>query len=407
MSGVKINSVYKPLYTSDKRYFLVTGGRGSLKSSTVHDYISRLTFEEGHGILFTRYTMTSAEKSIIPEFIQTLERNGSEQFFHVTKNKITNIITGSFILFSGIKTSSGNQTANLKSIAGITTWVIEEGEDFDDAKAFDTIDDSIRCNDMPNRVIWVQNPSTREHFIYKRWIENTNSQIKIEGFDVTVSTHPDVEHIHTTFRIAEQNEYLSESFIKKANNHKANNPKWYYHNYIGGWLEKAEGVILTNWKEGEFDDTLAYDFGLDFGVEDPDAMVKVAVDKKRKLVYAKEVVYKSGQSSKDLINAFNSYVTKDELILADYGSKKSIFDIRDEGYNIVECYKDKIVDRIKNIMKYTIIVSPCSHNLKRELNLWAWNDKRSDTPIDKHNHAIDAMFYGFNEFQYESETFFI
>lgn len=407
MGGIKINSVYKPLYTSKKRYFLVTGGRGSLKSSTVHDYISRLTFERGHGILFTRYTMTSAEKSIIPEFIETLERNNTTKYFHVTKNKITNLATGSFILFSGIKTSSGDQTANLKSVSGITTWVIEEGEDFNDPKAFDKIDDSVRSNLMPNRVIWIQNPSTREHFIYKRWIEKNNKQIDVEGFKVTVSTHPDVEHIHTTFRIAEKNNYLSKSFIDKANKAKENNPSWYYHNYIGGWLEKAKGVILENWREGEFDNTLPYVYGLDFGVEDPDAMVKVAIDKKLKLVYVDEIIYKNGNSYEDLKGTLDEKVSKDDLIMGDYGEKRSIIQLAEDGFNIVNCYKDLIKDRIKNIRSYTIVVTPDSKNIKRELNLWRWNDKRSDTPVDKDNHSIDAFFYGFNELFYNGgDAFF-
>ena len=111
-----INKDYQPLYTSKKRYFLITGGRGSLKSTSVHDFISRLTFEEGHGILFLRYTMTSAEKSIIPEFKEAIQRNNSYNLFHIKGDRITNIKTGSFILFAGIKTSSGNQTANLNTI---------------------------------------------------------------------------------------------------------------------------------------------------------------------------------------------------------------------------------------------------------------------------------------------------
>lgn len=420
----KINEIFKPLYTSDKRYYLLTGGRGSLKSSTTHDFIARLSFEKGHGILFTRYTMKSAETSIIPEFKKTLDRNGMTGMFHVTKNKAVNLLTGSFILFSGIKTSSGDQTANLKSISGITTWVIEEGEDFTDEKAFDTIDDSIRESGIQNRVIWIQNPSTREHFIYKRFIESNNKQIDVEGFKVTVSNDPKVEHIHTTYRIAEKNGYLNESFLDKANSAKEKVDKlaskedkeakkqevkqnsWYYHNYIGGWLEKAEGVIITNWEEGEFNDTLPYVYGLDFGVEDPDAMVKIAVDKKRKKIYVDEMHYENGSSSEELIKAISQFATKDELILADYGEKRSILNLQDAGYNAVNCYKDKIKDRIKNTRSYTFIVTPRSHNVKREFNLWAWNDKRSDTPKDENNHSIDAIFYGYNEFHYKQEAFF-
>ena len=164
----QINEAYKPLYTSKKRYFLVTGGRGSLKSTSVHDFISRLTFEKGHGVLFLRYTMTSAEKSIIPEFKEAIQRNNSYKLFQFRGDRVTNLKTGSFIMFAGVKTSSGNQTATLKSIPGLTTMVIDEGEEFTDEKTFDTIDDSIRSNDAVNRILWIMNPTTPEHFIYKR-----------------------------------------------------------------------------------------------------------------------------------------------------------------------------------------------------------------------------------------------
>ena len=54
MIKFKIDDIFKPLYTSKKRYFFLTGGRGSTKTFSVHDYIVKLTYEKGHGILFTR-----------------------------------------------------------------------------------------------------------------------------------------------------------------------------------------------------------------------------------------------------------------------------------------------------------------------------------------------------------------
>ena len=67
-----INIAFQPLYDSDKRYFFITGGRGSLKSHSLHDYILKLTYQKNHGILFTRWTMTSARDSIIPEFKEAI-----------------------------------------------------------------------------------------------------------------------------------------------------------------------------------------------------------------------------------------------------------------------------------------------------------------------------------------------
>lgn len=405
MGVVSINKVYKPLYTTDKRYILVTGGRGSLKSTTVHDFICRLTYQMGQGILFTRYTMTSATKSIIPEFIETLKRNGSENNFHVTKDKITNLTTGSFIIFSGIKTSSGNQTANLKSLANITTWVIEEGEDFDDEKAFDTIDDSIRSNAMQNRVIWIQNPSTKEHFIYKRWIENSSKQIDVEGWKVTVSNHKDVEHIHTTYKIAEH--FLSKSFLNKANDAKNNNPKWYYHNYIGGWLEKPEGVIFENWIEGDFDESLPYVWGMDFGyTNDPTTLVKVAKDKNN--IYVKEYCYSTGLSTSDISKLLTNTVRENDDIIADNAEPRLIAELQADRHRVFPCIKgkDSVLNGIAQMQDYTIVVDKSSNNIKKELNNYRWHDK-INKPVDDYNHSIDAIRYAFDELTRKTELFFI
>ena len=101
---------------NDTRYFVVTGGRGSGKSFAVNTFLAFLTMEKGHKILFTRYTMVSAATSIIPEFLEKLELFGIAKHFRITKDEILNTATGSSIIFKGIKTSSGNQTAALKSL---------------------------------------------------------------------------------------------------------------------------------------------------------------------------------------------------------------------------------------------------------------------------------------------------
>lgn len=116
---IQVQPAYKPLYENeDKFIILVTGGRGSAKSFNVSTFLERLSFEEGHKMLFCRYTMSSAEISVISEFNEKIELDNTEEHFRVTKNEIVNKYSGSEILFRGIKTSSGKQTAKLKSIQG-------------------------------------------------------------------------------------------------------------------------------------------------------------------------------------------------------------------------------------------------------------------------------------------------
>lgn len=414
MGVTKLNKAFKPLYTSKKRYFLLTGGRGSLKTSTVHDFVLRLTYQKGHGILFTRYTMTSAEKSIIPEFKLIANRINADPNFIITKNKAVNKLTGSFIYFSGIKTSSGDQTANLKSISGITTWVIEEGEDFRDEKTFETIDDSIRSILHQNRVIWIQNPTTKEHFIYKKWIQPNSKKEVHHGYDVTVSNLDTIEHIHTTYHKAVELNYLAQSWVDKADlaqkeveykllsassdseTYEIKHTSHYYYNYIGGWLEKAEGVIFTNWTEGVFNNDLPVKYGLDFGyTNDPTALVKVAIDEKRKVIYAKEELYKTRLSTNDIIDSLSSRLNRRDLIKGDSAEPRLIAEIKSSGFNIKPCVKgaDSVRAGIKHLKNYQLIIDPNSQNLKTELNNYVWNDKRSGSPVDDYNHLIDALRY--------------
>jgi len=118
---IALHPKYQTLFNSDSRYFVITGGRGSGKSFAVNTFLPLLTYERNTKTLFTRYTMSSAEMSIIPEFREKLSIMGVEDQFAITKTEIRNKLTGSSIYFSGIKTASGDQTAKLKSIQGVNT----------------------------------------------------------------------------------------------------------------------------------------------------------------------------------------------------------------------------------------------------------------------------------------------
>jgi phage terminase large subunit len=183
--------------------------------------------QPGHVILFTRWTMVSAHISIIPEFKEKIELLHKENHFEITASEIINKTTGSKILFRGIKTSQGTATANLKSIQGVTTFVVDEGEELPEYGIFEKIDLSIRAKNKPNRVIIVMNPSNKQHWIYKQFA------IAIHREDCT--------YIHTTWQDNKDN--LSESFIDQAIRTQELNPARYKHIFEGEWLDEAEGLL--------------------------------------------------------------------------------------------------------------------------------------------------------------------
>lgn len=240
---IRSNPVFKPLYTTKKRYIIITGGRGGAKSFEVNTFLTLLTYEAFQRILFTRWTMKSAEISIIPEFTSKADLLEVPHDFKTNKTNVINLTTGNYILFRGVKTSSGNQTANLKSLPDISTWAQEEGEEFVSEDNFDTIDLSIRTKRAQNRVIWVMNPSDKDHFIYRRFFQNTCKIVNYDGIPVEISTHPDVCHIHTTYLDAL--EHLSDSVIKNMRRAKVEAPLTYAHKIIGQWSDSAEGSLYS------------------------------------------------------------------------------------------------------------------------------------------------------------------
>jgi phage terminase large subunit len=381
---IKLHPAYQPLFREkEKRYFMLTGGRGSGKSFALALFLCSLSTEEKQVILYTRFTLTSAHISIIPEFIDKIEALGLSDQFEISKSEIIHKITGSRIIFRGIRTSSGNQTAALKSIQGVTTWVLDEGEEMPDEATFDKIDESVREKGIQNRIIVALNPAHTSHWIYRRWFERGQQE--------------DTCYIHTTYKHNVKN--LSQSFLDRAESVRLANEKKYQHRFLGEWMNAAEGVVFDNWTTGEFDDTLALQcYGQDYGFsDDPTTLVKVAVDKKKKILYLHDCFALPGLST-GKIAELNKKYAEHELIIADSAEPRLIDELQKEHHiNIKGAEKGpgSITAGITSMQDYDMVVTPESYNLIKELRNYVYLDKGSKVYIDDYNHSIDAARYAF------------
>jgi phage terminase large subunit len=385
---INLNPKYKALFKSQERYHIISGGRGSGKSYGVNTMLLLLTFESDHTILFTRYTMASAHISIIPEFLEKIEVMGMEDDFEITKTQITNKRSGSKIIFRGLRTSSGDQSASLKSLQGITTWVLEEAEELNDQSVFDKIDLSVRSNKHQNRIVLILNPATKEHWIYKKFFETRG----IEGG--TNGIFGDTAYIHTTYLDNLGN--LPQSNIDALEAEKYTNPGKYNHIVLGGWLDKAEGVVFTNWSFGDFNpDGLQVTFGQDYGFStDPSTLVGVAIDKRKRIIYVKEYLYQTGLTTSDLAT-INLEACNRSLIVGDSSEPRLIQELSNRGCNIRGAKKGpgSISGGISLIQDYKIVLDPSSKNVAMELNNYVYKDKGSGLVVDNYNHALDALRY--------------
>lgn len=399
---IEPQAIYHPLYTdTDKFIILITGGRGSGKSFNASTFIERLTFEMTeaekivHQILYTRYTMVSAGMSIIPEMMEEIELDGTTKYFKTTKTDIVNKMTKSRIMFRGIKTSSGNQTAKLKSIQGITTFVCDEAEEWTNEEEFDKIMLSIRKKGIQNRIIIIMNPCDSNHFIYKKYIENTHKLVEIDGVQVQISTHPNVLHIHTTY--LDNLENLSPEFLKEVEDMKENNPEKYAHVVIGRWADVAEGAVFKKWGiVKEFpQECKKVGIGQDFGfTNDPSAAVRCGIIDNR--LYVDELFYETDMLSSAIANRLKPFSMK---VFADSQDPRLIQEIKNRGVNIypVDKFPGSIKAGIDKIKDMEFFVTERSYNLITELRKYVW-DKDKDgnyinEPVDEYNHLMDAIRY--------------
>ena len=389
-----ISSLYQPLYSPPTKYVLITGGRGSQKSYAVSSWIAEcLTDFKNWVILYTRWTMKNVETSILPEFTEKLDLLGKRKRVRPSGNILYCDDKSSKVIFSGIKVQSLNQTANLKGTTGLNVFIVDEAEEFVSEKDFNTIARSVRQKGVPNIVVVIMNPQDAEHWVYKRWIEKTHRMVNLDGRQIPISTHPQVTHIHTTW--IDNVENLEQSFIDDALQTRKDNRPEYDHQFLGAWLDKKEGAIYQDWEEGEFDTTLPYCYGLDFGFTNPDAMCKVAVDTNRMRVYVDEKMYATKQSDESIKSKVLEIAGTNDMVVSDNNESRIISGIANRGVNIqeVDKYPGCVVDRIRIMSKFTWVVTPESHNAKFEFRNYVWNDKKAEIPVDKHNHIIKAAEY--------------
>lgn len=389
--------IYHPLYEDKEKFvILITGGRGSGKSFNASAFIERLTFEMTpiektvHQILYTRYTMVSAGMSIIPEMMEKIDLDGTTKYFKTTKTDVVNRMTGSRIMFRGIKTSSGNQTAKLKSIHNITTFVCDEAEEWTSEADFDKIMLSIRQKGIQNRIIIIMNPTDSNHFIYKKYIEKTHKLIEIDGVQVQVSTHPNVLHIHTTY--FDNIDNLSPQFLDEVRRMKEETPEKYAHTVIGRWADVAEGAVFKKWgivKEfPQWCKKVA--IGQDWGyTNDPSASIRCGV--LDNALYLDEIDYRTGLLSRDIIKTLRPWGLK---VLADSADPRLIQEVHNGGIKIypVEKGAGSVNAGIDKMQSMDIFITERSYNLIREYRNYVWaKDKDGNyinEPEDHDNHCF-------------------
>jgi phage terminase large subunit len=161
-----------------------------------------------------------------------------------------------------------------------------------------------------------------------------------------------------------------------------------------GLQGKLSGAIYENWELGKFQTIGKTVLGQDFGFSnDPSTLLKTNIDKKNKIIYVEECFYLTKLTATQLGDLNAKHAGKD-LIVADSADPRLIDSLK-QYCNIVPAIKGQgsIVYGIAMIQDYKLVIDPESKNLINELKNYVWLEKKSQTPISKFDHLLDALRY--------------
>ena len=405
MSNLVFHPKYEPLFrpgTQDSpRYKVVTGGRGSGKSTAVSTAKVVDTYRDDYTTLYSRYTLVSAEVSIIPEYLSRVVSLGKARHFRATKEAVINRVSGGKIYFKGILASSGNQTARLKSIPRLKSFLLDEAQELTSEMEFDVIDLSIRERDVINDIELVLNPSDIHHWIYKRFFKKPGVPFDFNG------RVDDTQYVHTDWRDNRSN--LHPSFIAKALQCERDDPDKYRNIYLGDWAVKRNGLIYPRWEEVTLDLIplgLDWWYANDWGYSgDPDALLRMAFDPLTRTLYLVQVMYATGKLPRDVAAAIRQdcegigLSADDVVVYCDPARPDSIAELRQQyGINALPGINRDKVGRIGYLQGFR--VNYVGDAIREEAETYSWEPSKEDedvfmdVPQDGGDHAMDAASYG-------------
>lgn len=391
---IYVNDAYIPFLRDQTRTQIFFGGSSSGKSfflgqRTIMDVLG------GRNYLIVRQVANSIKRSVFNQLVKTIVDMELSDAFDINRSDmvITCKQNQKQIYFAGC-----DNIEKLKSITpinGVITDVwMEEATEIAEAD-YRQLKKRLRGkSDVPKRVIFSFNPILKEHWIFREFFGNWDESKNLYRDDELLI-------LKTTYK---DNGFLEEDDIYDLEHEK---DRYYYEVYtLGNWGVLGK-VIFKNWHTEDLADRVpSFDNiynGLDFGfAEDPNALVRCHLDRKRKIIYIFEEMVQAGMHDDELAERLKETIGT-QYVTCDSAEPKSIDDLCRRGIRARGAIKgaDSINYGIRFLQGYEIIVDVKCQVLKNELQTYHWQEDRYGNaikkPVDKDNHCLDALRYALED----------
>ena len=371
----------------DSRYIWVRQANGSAKSYFITQKLIVRACREKIKILVCRRTGTTIRNTCFSLFKEILTKWQLLPYVKIRETDFNiKFPNGSEIIFIGL-----DEETKLLSLNGIGAIFIEEVYEVPKA-IVEQLNLRLRGSTPNQQIIMAFNPISRNHWLYDF---------------CEVSPPSSFIFIHSTYK---DNPFLNAAYVAQLEELYSRNPAKARIYCEGKWGIDAEGLVITNWREKEFDVMelaaagLEHRAGLDIGWTDPTAIIDTLYDKDNKTIYVFNEFYKSGCQLSEIAEAAKAMNLTKTKIYVDSAEPRSIQYFKQEGLAAYPCAKGK--DSVKAGLMFLqdnlIMVHPTCRNFITELENFSYIKSKltgeyTEDTTHEWSHAIDACRYAYSD----------
>lgn len=354
---LQTNKIFEILSNSDKRITVMQGGSRSGKTYNILIwFIVKLLQEKGKILTVVRQSLPSIKGSVLRDFVDILLRLGIYDEKNHNKTEQTYVLNGNMIEFV-----SADQPQKIRGRARNYLFANEANE-----LTYEAWMQLIMRTE--GKIVLDYNPSDLSSWIYD-----------------SVIPRDDADFFITTFR---DNPFLPKELVDELERLKDADPN-YWQIYGLGERGLSQDLIYTHWKTTENIPDGEVVYGLDFGYNNPSALVRCTFVEKA--VYVEEVIYETRLTTNDLIDKMKELnIDPTDEIFCDAAEPKTIEEIVRNGYNAKHANKD-VTEGIRCVKSTPLFIHHESVNLLKELKNYRWktdrNGNKLDVPVKFSDHA--------------------
>ena len=387
--------VHEDLRSGGHAEYWLSGGRGSGKSSFASlEILLGLMRDEHAGAIIYRKVADTLRDSVYAQMLWAIDRLGlaGQWQARLSPMELVHRETGQRILFRGADDPQKSKGVRLRDGYFRFLW-FEELSEFDGIDAIRTIKASIlrACGEGPHArttVLCTYNPPVSPW----HWVNR----------EATAPPPTRMQH-HSDYRDMPP-QWLGDSFLAEADALRTRNPRAWRQMYLGEVTgtggQVFENVRLRPLPREEWEGLPTYS-GVDFGfATDPDAFVRCAFDRRRRILYVVDEFAALGLLIERLAAAIRPRAAGD-VITCDSAEPRSIAGLRACGLRVTAARKgpDSVGHGLKWLQTLAaIVIDPARCPLAAgEFSRYEYDRDRSGHVLprypDHDNHTIDAVRY--------------